>query len=1656
MNALDRFTAPVRAWFEESFGRPTPAQAQGWPPIQAGEHTLLLSPTGSGKTLAAFLWGLDRLFAELAEGERGAGVRLLYVSPLKALNNDIERNLRRPLSGVRAAAARLGQALPELRVAVRTGDTPSRLRASMAKNPPHILITTPESLYLILTSSKAREMLRTVRTVIVDEIHTVAGNKRGVHLALSLERLERLAGHPVQRIGLSATQRPLEEVAHYLGGQAWQGEQLEPRPVTIVDAGLAKALDLQVVTAVEDFRGLGGSIWPSVDQEVVALIQAHQSTLVFANGRRLAERLAVRLGEQLGVRVRAHHGSMAAAARLEMETSLKEGRLPALVGTSSLELGIDIGAVDLVVQVQSPKGVAQGLQRVGRSGHLVGQTSVGRIFPTHREDLMEAAAVAGAMLRGEVEPTRVPENCLDVLGQHVVAAVAMDDWGDEALYDLVRQSYPYLSLPREAYHEVLAMLAGKYPREAYRELRPRLDWDRAAARLSALPGSAYLATSNGGTIADRGAFGAYLPDGKTKVGELDEEFIFERREGDVFTLGSRTWRIQQILDDRVLVADGTGAPSMMPFWKGDTLWRSYDLGLAVGRFRRQVAARLRDPEVLAWLHAEHALDDNSARNVLSYVRDQVETAGAISSDQTIVVELLRDPLGDARLIVHSPFGGRVNAAWALALRGILRERFHTTPECQTNDDAIMLRFPEADQAPPVDAVTQLTPAEARERILRELPGSALFGAQFRQNAARALLMPRAKGRRRTPFWLQRLRAKDLLAATRQFASFPIVVETYRDCLRDVLDLDNLLQVLAAIQDGRIRVVTVERATPSPAAAGLLRQFIGIYMYEWDEPKAEHQLRRLALDRDLLEGLLGGVSPAELLRPEALAELEAHLQRTAPGRRARSRQELALVLQELGDLSTAELLARAEEGGAVWLEALAAEGRIVERSIPTAAGPARRWLLAEEAGTYARAFDDPFAPPSGGSPADRPTYSLSPHAAAAAPGERVRVRGDLAQEAGWAQEETSLAPWKQEGEDDAAHDQFEHAGASSQFPLAGGTVGGPPSQGEGRGEGETSCERPTAEPREPLPAHPEDRQAVASPFTPSLCSGQALTLSPLGEREQGRATPSPSPCEGEGGGEGARRVLLRRLLLGHGPLSLDEIRARYDLPEPWLREALAALVEEREAAHGRLRPGGAAEEWCDREVLEQAQRRTLTLLRREVQPVPPASYADFLARWQHVHPEQQLPAANGLRRAIQQLRGVPAPALLWARDLLPARVAGFRPADLDELCQGGEVVWIVTGSRPPGGPRGERPARLRACLLFRGEGALYLAPPAEALPLGEAAQRVLAFLRAEGACFAADMERGTGLRGEALALALAELAAAGLVTNDSLRALHELVRTRPTTDGPMRPRSTLEAQLAERWPGPHGGRPEPARGRPGRMRQARRLASRRLAAAPQWLGRWSLVHGIGIWGAEATAEERLDRQTRQLLARYGVLTRECLAREALAPPWGDLYGYLELLEMRGEVRRGYFVQGLAGAQFALPEAVDKLRAWHTRPQQEDDPPAILNAWDPAWLPGMAAGGLPFPIVRQPGTYIALQRGVPLLVAERWGRGLVVPDGVAGNELVAALRATLLAITARSGRRRIAVEAWNGGPVLGSAGQPLLERIGGYPHPPGVEWTPPATP
>ncbi|HWE55711.1 MAG TPA: DEAD/DEAH box helicase [Acidimicrobiales bacterium] len=916
------FSPPTQAWFDGAFDAPTDAQTRGWDAIGQGDHTLILAPTGSGKTLAAFLWALDRL---MTTGP-GTGCRVLYVSPLKALTYDVARNLRAPLAGIAREAARLGIEIPELRIATRTGDTPAEERRAMARRPPDILITTPESLYLLLTS-QASSILQSVEHVIVDEIHAVAATKRGSHLALSLERLEEITVRPPQRVGLSATQRPLEELARFLGGGA-----PTPRPVTIVDAGVRKPLELSVVVPVEDMgelarpstddeRPTSPSIWPAVYPELLELIRSHRSTLIFVNSRRLAERLAARLNELaasddtyaqggssfMGAGapaelVRAHHGSIAREQRLEIEDALKAGTLPALVATSSLELGIDMGAIDLVVQVEAPTSVASGLQRIGRAGHQVGEPSKGRIFPKFRHDLLVAAAVAERMHGGLVEETRVPRNALDVLAQQVVAEVTAAGGQVEVgrVLALVRRAYPYSDLPEDAFHGVLDMLSGRYPTDEYADLRPRLVWDRVAGTLEARPGARMLAVTSGGTIPDRGLFGVFTPEGG-RVGELDEEMVYESRVGETFLLGATTWRIQEITRDRVIVIPAPGVPGKMPFWHGDTVGRPFELGAAIGRFIREMPNRS-DAELVEAC----GLDERAMRNLRAYVDEEREaTGGTVPSDRQIVVERFRDELGDWRVAVLSPFGARVHAPWALAIETRLRREAEVEVQALWSDDGIIVRLPESEDVPPIESIL-IDPDQVEELVVEAVGGSALFAARFRENAARSLLLPRRRPGSRTPLWQLRQRAADLLAVASRHGSFPVLLETYRECLQDVFDLPALTGLLRQIQARTVHVADVELADPSPFASGLVFAYVAQFMYEGDAPLAERRAQALTLDRRMLADLLGTDELRDLLDASVMEDLEAELQGLSEERRADTVEAVADLLRRIGDLTPGEL------------------------------------------------------------------------------------------------------------------------------------------------------------------------------------------------------------------------------------------------------------------------------------------------------------------------------------------------------------------------------------------------------------------------------------------------------------------------------------------------------------------------------------------------------------------------------------------------------------------------------------------------------------------------------------------------------------------------------------------------------------------------------
>ena len=970
---MKSFDEATRSWFAETFTAPTPVQRLGWERIAAGQHALLVAPTGSGKTLAAFLWAIDRVMG-LTE-DAAPGVRVLYVSPLKALVYDVERNLRAPLVGIQRCAERLGRSPRLPRVAVRTGDTPPRERQRQLREPAEILVTTPESLYLLL-ASRASETLATVHTLIVDEVHALAPSKRGAHLALSLERLCELTADEPQRIGLSATVRPLDEAACYLGGD---------REVAVVDAAEPPRLQLQVAVPVADMQRAaaahapvrrGGSIlgelyarevatppsergiWPSIYPAILELIRSNRATLVFVNNRGLCERLCQRLNELAGeALVRAHHGSVSPEQRAEIEEGLKAGRIRGIVATSSLELGIDMGSLDLVVLVESPGSVARGLQRVGRAGHQVGAVSVGRLFPKFRGDLLECAVVAQRMLDGRIEALRVPRNALDVLAQQIVAACVARPRRVAELERLLRRAYPYRELGSEALHAVLDMLSGRYPSSEFADLRPLLAWDRAQDLLSARRGAALTSRLNAGTIPDRGTYPVHLGPEGPRIGELDEEMVFESRAGETFLLGASSWRIEEITRDRVLVSPAPGEPGKLPFWRGDGPGRPLELGAALGAFCRELGALPERQAAISWLLQHAPLDAHAAGNLAAYVAEQRAHCGCLPSDRDIVIERFRDELGDWRVCLLSPFGAPVHAPWAMALQTLLGRSSGVEVQVMYSDDGIVLRFADSDE-PPELALLLPDPEELDELVTEQLGRSALFAGLFRENAVRSLLLTRRRADQRTPLWAQRLKARELLAAVQRYPSFPLLLETYRQCLADVFDLSGLRDLLRRIRSRQIRVHEVETRSASPFARSLVFAYVAAYLYEQDSPLAERKAQALTLDRALLGELLGQAELRELLDPAVLAELETELQALAEERQARDADELHDLLRRLGDLSEAEVGERCAADPAPWLQTLARSRRGCRMAI--AGEP--RWVATEDAALYRDALG--AMPPSG--------------------------------------------------------------------------------------------------------------------------------------------------------------------------------------------------------------------------------------------------------------------------------------------------------------------------------------------------------------------------------------------------------------------------------------------------------------------------------------------------------------------------------------------------------------------------------------------------------------------------------------------------------------------------------------------------------------------
>lgn len=1641
---MDRFSRPTREWFLGAFTVPTPAQEGAWNAISSGQHALVVAPTGSGKTLAAFLWALDRLLVSAPSPPELPGLeeskprgrarapkrktRVLYISPLKALGVDVERNLRAPLIGITQTAKRLDLPAPLITVGVRSGDTPASDRRTLLTNPPDILITTPESLFLMLTS-RARETLSEVDTVIVDEVHAVAGTKRGAHLAVSLERLDALLPKPAQRIGLSATVEPRELVAQFLAGSA---------PVEIVAPPSRKTWDLTVSVPVEDMSDLQGasgafdsgpasglqpqaSIWPHVEEKIVDLVLDNQSTIVFANSRRLAERLTARLNEiyaerqlvdaggggwdlpsestaldspvltstatpahmmaQAGstsgadpVLARAHHGSVSKDQRALIEDDLKSGRLRCVVATSSLELGIDMGAVDLVVQVESPPSVASGLQRVGRAGHQVGEVSQGVLFPKHRADLVHTAITVERMLEGKIERLAIPANPLDILAQQTVAATALGSIDVEEWFSTVRRSAPFASLPRSAYEATLDLLAGRYPSDEFAELRPRIVWDRNAGTIEGRPGAQRLAVTSGGTIPDRGLFGVYIigteqvgsaspaTDGKPaaspakggrRVGELDEEMVYESRVGDVFALGATSWKIEDITHDRVLVSPAFGQPGKLPFWKGDSLGRPVDLGRALGAFVRELSASDVGPAMERCKAS--GLDDFAAGNLIQYLREQREATEVVPNDTTLVVERFHDELGDWRVILHSPFGMPVHAPWALAVGQRLHQRYGMDGSAMAADDGIVLRVPMMEDEPPGAELFLFEPDELEEIVTAEVGGSALFASRFRECAARALLLPRQTPGKRQPLWQQRQRSAQLLDVARKYPSFPIVLETVRECLQDVYDLPALKDIAASVERRELRIVQTTTQQPSPFAKSLLFGYVAQFLYEGDSPLAERRAAALALDSTLLNELLGRVELRELLDAKVIEATEAELQRLAPGRRARGLEGVADLLRLLGPLTAEEVAARLEP--------------VVE---PVETGTPVVEPVETEGSRQAR------------SPEPAETPEAAAHLAA-----------------------------------------LQRANRAIKVSIGG-------------------VERYAAV---------EDAARLRDAIGVPLPMGVPLAFiepvaDPLGD-------------------------LVSRYARTHGPFTATEAAARLGLGSAVVSAALKRLAGEGRTVEGEFRPHPTAaepadqpsevsaqqaptappgSEWCDAEVLRKLRRRSLAALRAEVEPVDGAAYGRFLPAWQHVQPRGQqgkrgqpaLRGLDGILTAVDQLSGVPVPASAWEPLILASRVSNYQPAMLDELMASGEVLWSGAGALP--GNDGW------VSLHLAESAELTLNPSPEYEP-GDAPQRILDHLLNNGGGYffrqLTDVAGGMDavLSDADVTSALWDLAWNGRITGDTFAPVRALIAAGHTAHRQTAKAPRARAPRLSRLGRSHG---TGLLGSPGLV-GGRYASGGGAPTPPTAVGRWSalpLPELDPTIHARATAELMLDR--------YGVVTRGSVMAEQILGGFGLMYKVLARLEEAGRCRRGYFIEHLGAAQFAVPATVDRLRSHSEDAAITKAAPSALAlaATDPANPYGAA---LPWPALnaeagtghrpgRKAGALVVMVDGGLVLYVERGGKTLLAFSE--DPEVLAAAAAALVDVVKRGAVDKLIMEKVNGHGVLDTPIASALAAAGAYSTPKGL--------
>lgn len=1652
--AISRFSQATREWFLGAFSEPTPAQDGAWNAISSGSHALVVAPTGSGKTLAAFLWALDRLHATPSDTlpgletvpANGKGrakrpktkTRVLYISPLKALGVDVERNLRAPLIGITQTAKRLGLPAPLVTVGVRSGDTTAADRRTLLTNPPDILITTPESLFLMLTS-RARETLSEVDTIIIDEVHAVAGTKRGAHLAVSLERLDALLPKPAQRIGLSATVQPRELVAQFLAGQA---------PVEIVAPPSKKNWNLTVTVPVEDMSDLQGaagafdsgpasglqpqaSIWPHVEEQIVDLVLSKQSTIVFANSRRLSERLTARLNEiyaerqlmavggsewaapesdpgipastatpahmmaQAGstsgadpVLARAHHGSVSKDQRAMIEDDLKSGRLRCVVATSSLELGIDMGAVDLVVQVESPPSVASGLQRVGRAGHQVGEISEGVLFPKHRADLLHTSVTVERMLSGQIERLSIPANPLDILAQQTVAATALGSIDVEDWFSTVRRSAPFASLPRSAFEATLDLLAGRYPSDEFAELRPRIIWDRHAGTIEGRPGAQRLAVTSGGTIPDRGLFGVYIigtevegsaspanadgseptasaraAKGGRRVGELDEEMVYESRVGDVFALGATSWKIEDITHDRVLVSPAFGQPGKLPFWKGDSLGRPVDLGRALGAFIRELSAADEAPAMERCQAS--GLDAFAASNLIQYLREQKEATEIVPSDRTLVVERFHDELGDWRVVLHSPFGMPVHAPWALAVGQRLQQRYGLDGSAMAADDGIVLRVPMMEDEPPGAELFLFDPEELEQIVTAEVGGSALFASRFRECAARALLLPRQNPAKRQPLWQQRQRSAQLLDVAKKYPSFPIVLEAVRECLQDVYDLPALKDIAASVERRELRIVETTTQQPSPFAKSLLFGYVAQFLYEGDSPLAERRAAALALDSTLLNELLGRVELRELLDAAVIDKTEMELQRLAPDRRVRGMEGVADLLRLLGPLTVEEVAERLE-------------GTQPPESTPQPETPAP-------------SADDP------------------------------QLKDAHLEDARLAEEASVITP------SGSVTDARSHLAALQKANRAlKVTIGG--------------VERFAA-----IEDSARLRDAIGVP----LPMGVPLAFiepvhDPLGD-------------------------LVSRYARTHGPFTASEAAARLGLGVAVVNTALKRLADDGRVVEGEFRPHAVAEqpaeradselmtvdappssEWCDAEVLRKLRRRSLAALRAEVEPVDTAAYGRFLPAWQNVTApgksrSQALRGLDGIITAVDQLSGVPIPASAWEPLVLASRVADYKPAMLDELMAAGELLWSGAGSLP--GNDGW------ISLHVADSAELTLNPDPEFEP-GDAQQRLLEHFSAGGGYFFRQLTDVAGgmdavLSDDAVVSALWDLVWAGRVTGDTFAPVRAMIAGGKTAHRQVAKAPRARAPRMSRLGRSHGtgllGSPGLTGGRYGSV------SGGIAPAPPSAVGRWSALPAPELdptIHARGTAELLLDR--------YGVVTRGSVMAENIIGGFGLMYKVLARLEEAGRCRRGYFIEHLGAAQFAVPATVDRLRSFteDARISKAEPSALALAATDPANPYGAA---LPWPALsvdagsghrpgRKAGALVVMVDGALVLYVERGGKTLLTFSH--DEDVLAVAAEALVGVVRRGAVDKLFMEKVNGHDLLETPIAVALAAAGAYSTPKGL--------